>query len=225
MRKNQIPAEEKLLGVHLYKSGHISQRQLAEQFSVALSTVQQWIRNYESLGEDAFLQKKYKRYSSELKTQAVLDYLSGKGSQGDICKKYAIKSRSKLQLWIKQSNDGKILKRKETGDFTIMAKGRKTTFDERIEIVQYCIKNNHNYAKTAETYGVSYQQARNYTVKYEDSGVEGLKDRRGRRKLEEEMSEIERLRAENRILKAEKEYAEMEASFLKKLREIERRRG
>ena len=225
MRKNQIPAEEKLSGVQSYKNGRVSQRQLAEQFSVSVASVQQWITNYESLGEDAFLKKEYKRYSSELKTQAVLDYLSGKGSQGDICKKYGIKSRSKLQLWIKRYNDGKILKRKETGDFIIMAKGRKTTFNERVEIVQYCIKNDHNYAKTAETYGISYQQARNYTVKYEASGVDGLRDRRGRRKPEEEMSEIERLRAENRILKAEKEHAEMEVSFLKKLREIERRRG
>ena len=33
------------------------------------------------------------------------------------------------------------------------------------------------------------------------------------------------LRAEVKILKAEKERAEMEASFLKKLEEIERRRG
>lgn len=225
MRKNEIPAEEKLLGIKEYKNGRISQRQLAEQFSVALSSVQQWIRNYEALGEEAFLKNNYKRYPTELKMQAVLDYLSGKGSQVDICKKYAIKSRAKLQLWIKQYNDGKILKGKETGDFTTMTKGRKTTFDERIEIVQYCIKNNHNYAKTAKTYNVSYQQARNYTVKYESSGVDGLRDRRGRRKPEEEMSELERLRAENRILKAEKEHAEMEASFLKKLREIERRRG
>ena len=36
---------------------------------------------------------------------------------------------------------------------------------------------------------------------------------------------LEKLRAEVKILKAEKERAEMEASFLKKLEEIERRRG
>lgn len=31
-----------------------------------------------------------------------------------------------------------------------MTKGRKTTFDERVEIVQYCISHNHNYAETSE---------------------------------------------------------------------------
>ena len=49
-------------------------------------------------------------------------------------------------------------------------------------------------------------------------------DAAGRKPLDE-MSELERLRAENRILRAEKKQAEMEASFLKKLDEIERRRG
>ena len=62
-------------------------------------------------------------------------------------------------------------------------------------------------------------------MKYEAGGVDALKDNRGKRKQLDEMSELERLRAENRILKAEKERAEMEISFLKKLEEIERRRG
>ena len=106
-----------------------------------------------------------------------------------------------------------------------MTKGRKTTFEERIEIVQYCIAHDHNYAETSEKYQVSYQQARNYTVKYEAGGVDALLDNRGRRKKPDELSELERLRAEVKLLKAQKERAEMEISFLKKLEEIERRRG
>ena len=38
------------------------------------------------------------------------------------------------------------------------------------------------------------------------------------------MSELEKLRAENRLLQAEKRKAELEIAFLKKLDEIERRR-
>lgn len=106
-----------------------------------------------------------------------------------------------------------------------MTKGRTTTFDERIEIVQYCLTHNHNYAETAEKFQISYQQARSYTLKYETNGVDALKDNRGRRKPENEMTEVERLRAENRLLKAENKRAEMEISFLKKLEEIERGRG
>ena len=106
-----------------------------------------------------------------------------------------------------------------------MTRGRKTTFDERVEIVQYCIAHDHNYAETAAKYNISYQQARNYTVKYEAGGIEALRDRRGRVKPMDELSELEKLRAENKILRAEKERAEMEVSFLKKLDEIERRRG
>ncbi|GLB28867.1 hypothetical protein LAD12857_07900 [Lacrimispora amygdalina] len=122
-------------------------------------------------------------------------------------------------------NDHEEFKSSGTGGGTIMTKGRTTTFDERIEIVQYCIAHNHNYIETAEKYQVSYQQARNYTVKYKSDGIDALKDNRGKRKSKNEMTELERLRAENRILRAEMERAEMEASFLKKLEEIERRRG
>ena len=65
---------------------------------------------------------------------------------------------------------------------------------------------------------MSYQQARNYTVKYESDGIEALRDNRGKRKSKDEMTELERLCAENRILKAEKKYAEMEVLFLKNSR-------
>ena len=43
----------------------------------------------------------------------------------------------------------------------------------------------------AEKYQVSYQQARNYTVKYESLGVEALRDNLGIRKSEDQMSALE----------------------------------
>lgn len=81
-----------------------------------------------------------------------------------------------------------------------------------------------NYAQTSEKYQVSYQQIYQWTRKYQSDGVEGLVDKRGKRKTENEMSDLEKLRAENKLLQAEKQKAELEVTFLKKLDEIERRR-
>ena len=225
MSKIKISIEEKINAINLYLDGKGSLCKIAAMFGVSPSSLQQWIRNYESMGSEAFTLKGNKKYSKELKQQAVLDYLAGKGSQDDICKKYGIRSRSKLQLWIKMYNGHEELNSSGTGGFLNMTKGRKTTFDERIEIVQYCIAHDHNYAETSEKYQVSYQQARNYTLKYESNGVEALRDNRGKRKSLDAMNELEKLRAEVKILRAEKERAEMEVAFLKKLEEIERRRG
>lgn len=225
MPKRKISVEDKIYAVNLYLDGKESQHRIASMFDVSIASVQQWIRNYESMGAGVFTLKGNKKYSKELKQQAVLDYLAGRGSQDDICKKYGIRSKGKLQNWIKKYNGHEELKSSGTGGHKIMIKGRKTTFEERVEIVQYCIAHDHNYAKTSEKYQVSYQQARSYTVKYESGGVESLRDKRGKRKKPDEMSELEKLRAEVKILRAEKERAEMEASFLKKLEEIEMRRG
>ena len=225
MSKRKVSVVDKIYAVNLYLDGKESQRRIADMFDVSFASVQQWIRNYESMGANAFTLKGNKKYSKELKQQAVLDYLAGCSSQDDICKKYGIRSKGKLQTWIKKYNDHEELKSSGTGESIVMTKGRKTTFEERVEIVQYCIAHDRNYAQTAEQYQVSYQQARNYIVKYEAGGVEALRDNRGKRKSPNEMSELEKLRAEVKILKAEKARAEMEASFLKKLEEIERRRG
>ena len=104
-----------------------------------------------------------------------------------------------------------------------MAKGHKTTQEERIEIVSYCIENGIDYVKTMEKYGVSYQQIYSWVRKYQEKGVAGLEDKRGKRKDPAEMDELERLRAEVRLLKAENKRKEWEIACLKKLEELERR--
>ena len=104
-----------------------------------------------------------------------------------------------------------------------MAKGRKTTLDERVEIVKYWIEHDNDYVHTSNTFDVSYQQVRNWTKKYESKGLEGLRDRRGKKKPVEEMTEVEKLKAEMKLLEAKNKRLEMENNVLKKLKEIERR--
>lgn len=105
-----------------------------------------------------------------------------------------------------------------------MTKGRKTTYDERIEIVKYCIEQKNNYAETAQRFEVSYQQVYSWIRKYQTNGVEALQDKRGKRKSKSEMSELEKLKAQNKLLEAQNRSQQIEIDFLKKLKNIERRR-
>ena len=104
-----------------------------------------------------------------------------------------------------------------------MTKGRKTTQEERIEMVVFCLENGKNYAIVIKKYGVSYQQIYAWVRKYEEHGVAGLSDKRGKRKAISEMTELERLRAENRLLQAQIKDKELEVALFKKLKELERR--
>lgn len=166
--------------------------------------------------------RRNKKYNKELKIQAVQDYLSGKGSQLEICRKYKISSHTILQDWIKVYNGHKKLKEPRGSGMEIyMTKGRKTTQQERAEITAFCIEHGKDYLLTIQTYGVSYQQIYSWVRKYEEKGVDGLADGRGRTKPEEEMTEIEKLRAENRILQAKNLDLEIENAFIKKLKELE----
>jgi transposase-like protein len=96
-----------------------------------------------------------------------------------------------------------------------MTKGRITTQEERVEIVSHCIANGKDYGSTIEKYHVSYQQIYSWVKKYEEGGVNRLVDKRGKRKSMDEMTEIERLRAENQILRAENQHKEMVITYKK----------
>jgi len=105
-----------------------------------------------------------------------------------------------------------------------MTKGRATTYNERVEIVKFCIEHQNKYAEAAQKFQVSYQQVYSWTNKYLKYGVGALQDRRGKRKSNDEMSEVEKLRAQNKLHEAENRRKQMEIDLLKKLDEIERRR-
>ena len=91
-----------------------------------------------------------------------------------------------------------------------MTKGRKTTYNERVEIVAFCIENNDNYQLTSNKYKVSYQQVYTWVRKYKENGYESLRDNRGKRKNIDQMSETEKLNAQIRLLEAKNKQLEME---------------
>jgi transposase-like protein len=225
MSKKKISSSEKIEAVEQFLRGEISQPAQARKLGINLRTFQDWIRKYQSMGTEGLLErKKNKNYPTETKQSAVEEYLSGKGSQADICKKYKITDRKMLRCWISMYNGHKELRpSRGRGSDIYMTKGRNTTHEERVEIVSYCIEHSNDYTAVIEKYGVSYQQIYSWVRKYNEKGAEGLVDKRGKRKPEAEMTELEKLRAENRMLEAQNKRLETENAVLKKLEEIEGR--
>ena len=91
-----------------------------------------------------------------------------------------------------------------------MTKSRKTTIEERIEIVQYCLNQDKEYKFAAEQYNVTYAQVYQWVKKYLELGEAGLTDKRGRRKEESQLTELDKLQRENERLKHQLELKERE---------------
>ena len=164
---------------------------------------------------------KNKVYSIEFKFTAVEAYLRGEGSYRDLCKRFGISHNDVLRKWVLWYNGHREFKERTSAKGEIyMTKGRKTTQEERAEIVAFCIEHNKDYGLTVETYNVSYQQIYAWVRKYEEGGVDKLRDNRGRTKPVEEMTEIEKLKAEMKILEAKNRQLEIENEFIKKLQEL-----
>ncbi len=221
---SKFSKEEKMSAVKRRLEGKESYASIAGSIGAGETTIKTWVLNYEAMGEDAFIRSSNRHYTLEEKNEAVRFCLEGKGSLSATCKKFKIPSAGTLRRWIKVYNDCELKASPAGGKKTVMIKGRKTTLEERIAIVENHIKSGSTYDETAQKYNVSYQQIYQWHHKYMDKGVDGLKDGRGRTRTEEEMSELEKLKAENRLLKAELENRKLENLFLKKVKEIERRR-
>lgn len=136
----------------------------------------------------------------------VTEYLEGKISIQDLAYKHKILAPSTVQTWIKQYNNHEELtnSRKEGVHHMVKNNSRKnTTFEERVRIVEECISTGCDYTSIAIKYECSYGQVYSWVKKYQAKGIDGLYDRRGKNKIVEELSEIEKLKIENRLLKAQ----------------------
>lgn len=207
-----------------YLDGIGSYRFLAERYHIGKKTLQEWVAKFRIYGIDAFItQAGNTSYSSDFKMMCVEAVLSGEGSVDDIVAKYNVSSREVLRNWIKLYNTNKELKDYDPKGEVYMADARrKTTLEERKEIVEYCIAHNRDYKGAASKYGVSYSQIYSWVKKYEALGADGLTDKRGHRKTNEEVDELESLRRENLRLTRRLEEKDMVVELLKKVKEFER---
>ena len=207
-----------------YLSGNLSHKEICLKYGIHYSgkrhgsMLDKWVIRYRANGKAAFIKEKgNKHYSSQQKIMVVEDYLAGNGSFTEIAAKYKIPSDSTVRDWVLSYNANRELRDYNPQREVYMAEARrKTTVEERKEIVEYCLSHNRDYKGAASLYGVSYSQVYSWVKKYDAVGEEGLTDKRGRHKTDDEVDELERLRRENKRLKRQLEENDMLVQLLKK---------
>lgn len=222
-RTMKLTLEERVAFVQRCINKEISCLGAAKEAGVGSGTMDRWVSFYKTGGAAALEPRQQNaHYPQELKLAAVQDYLAGKGNMTAIVKKYHLRNNKLLQEWIKVYNTrGNFYSESERKN---MRKARETTTEERLKIAQDCLIHDKAYSMIAEKYQVSYQQTRHWTLKYEEMGVEGLEDRRGKQagtassRTKEEAQRDQKAQLERRVRELE-----MENDLLKKVKEIERR--
>ena len=208
-----------------YLSGQASYESIARAYGIDERTLRRWVKKYRAHGAAAFvIRSGNAHYSKEFKLQCVEAVIRGEGNVDDITARNNISASSVLQSWIKLYNANVELKDYDPKREVYMAEAkRKTTPEERKEIVEYCISHGKDYKNTAALFDVSYSQVYTWVRKYTTDGDAGLADRRGHHKTDKEVDELERLRRENLRLKRQLEERDMLVELLKKVKEFEGR--
>ena len=216
-RKSKIDPVLKVQLVEQYLRDEIGVREagrLAGLSGNGTDSFRKWVAIYQNEGPSGLLDQVHnKHYPLELKLSAVNDYLHGEGSLLEIMRRYGVRSKRVLQDWIKQYNTHGKISARTSGGGSYMRKSRQTTPEERLEIVRDCLANDKNYGAMALKYNCSYQQVRNWVLRYEKMGTAGLEDRRGRRastqpartpeeELRDKIAELERRNRDLQMLNA-----------------------
>lgn len=161
------------------------------------------------------------KFSLEIKLKAVQLYLSGIGSS-TIARRLGIKEKTSIQIWIARYQ--------EYGVQGLEIRSPRYDYDGdfKLKVLNWKKQHRASYLQTALRFDISNPGTiANWQRKLKERGVEALFTRRGRakhmttnhnRQASKQLSELERLKAENRALKVENEY-------LKKLEALVQRRG
>lgn len=228
-RKAKYSKEFKINIVKQYIKGKPAST-LAREYNIPRThLISRWVHKYMALGDGAFYtSSSNKAYSKEFKLKVIKEYLNGHGTYEDLANKYDISTDTIVSNWVKKYNKGiEILNYNPKGDVYTM-KSRKTTFEERIEIINYVLEHDFDYKGAADKYSVPYANVYNWVSKYNKFGKDSIKDSRGRPSSKTSTKELtieEKLIIENEKLKQELERKNMIIEVLKKNEEIRIRMG
>ena len=222
-RKSKYSAEEKFLILNEVLRNGI--HKVIIKYKISQKTIRRWSLLYKYQGMPGLQASHHNQsYSKEFKNSLVEQYQQTDEALDLFAIKHGLRFQRQLEQWIIRYNESNLkayTPRKRDSKMS----GRKTDFEERLTIIEELIKHNVNYNWAVEKYHISYQQVYGWYQKYRKSGNDpkSLRDRRGKAKPEEKWTEVDRLKAENRLLRAQLEKQKIEIAFAKKLTEIRNR--
>ena len=220
-KRSKFTKEEKIAIVKRYLEGSIGITSLAREVGCSEWLLRQWIHGYEYLKEDYFRDtSKQRSYTTEFKKQAVEYYFKTYSLRYSACK-FGI-GKKVLENWIKAYKDGTLKDRIPMPEVYAM-KGRRTTFEERKEIVHYCLIHDKNYKETAKTYSLPYSRVYSMVNAYIKLGDEGIMDAKTKKEAKP-LTEVERLQRENERLKKELELEKLKRELVQKKISLEEER-
>jgi transposase-like protein len=177
------------------------------------------VNNQNLLMEDYFMAKS--PHTPEFTAKVSQEYLDGFGSYKYLSTKYDIGNKT-LRQWVAKYRLYGILAFATKSGNTSYSSDFKTMCVEAVLSGEgsvddtVALKHNRDYRETASIYDVSYSQVYSWVKKYDAKGEEGLSDKRGCHKTDDEVDELDRLRRENLRLKRQPEEKDMVVELLKK---------
>ena len=142
MSKSSYTPEFRAKIAQEYLNGNCSRKDLSKKYNIQESTFRDWINVYKTHGINAFINTNgNKQYTKDFKIQCVEAVLKGESSVLDVVSQYQISSSHMLRKRISLYNANRELKDYIPKREVYMADARrKTTIEERKEIVDYCIE-------------------------------------------------------------------------------------
>lgn len=228
-RNTKFSKEVKIEACKKYHNGEDSFSRIAKDIGCNEGVLRRWYYKYIEHGASVFdSYPNNKSYDKEFKLYIIELYQSGKNSTLELSAKYNL-TNSMVENWIKKYNNGIEIKSYDPKGDVYTMKARKTTYEERLEIVKWVISNDMNYKEAANQYGVNYAIVYKWTRSYLEDGEESLQYKKrgpkGKNSINEcNLSEVEQLRQALEKEIALRKRRELEIEILKKKEEFEKLR-
>ena len=186
-RKQKLSKEVKVKACEDYEKGNGSFEKIADEIGTDKSSLRKWYLRYKKHGPSVFeTSNKNRTYSKGFKLSLIEKYTSGKFSLADLSAEHNINIGVILN-WVNKWYNGIEIKDYDPKGDVYTMKSRRTTFEERLEIVKWVIENNMSYKDAADKFSITYALVYKWTRAYIDNGPEALKYQKRGPKSKSEM--------------------------------------